>query len=626
MILETINNSDQIKKLSNVDLLILAREVRERIVEVVASTGGHIAPSLGAVDFTIALLSVFDAIQDRIVWDVGHQSYGWKILTGRNNRFPTLRQAGGISGFTNRDESPCDAFSTGHSSTSISAALGIAVGRDLRKEKGHCIAVIGDGALTGGMSFEALNHAGHLQPERFIVILNDNAMSISKNVGGLQKYMARMYASKGYNTLKKQIWDFSNSLPANVRRRFIYGAQKLEESMLNILVPNIIFEDLGFKYVGPIDGHDIPHLISIFKRVKNNMVGPVLIHVVTQKGKGYPPAEQDASLFHGIGAFDAQSGKAPCSSKRSYSEVFGDNLCALAEKNSRIVAITAAMSSGTGLGGFEQQYPERCFDVGIAEQHAVTLAAGMATKGIKPFVAIYSTFMQRALDQVIHDVAMPRLPVVFCLDRAGIVGEDGATHQGAFDIAFLHYIPNLVLLAPSCQEELSNMMAWAADYNEGPVVIRYPRGNARCRNLEPFVFVPGKAELILPETPDKTHQFALLAAGDTLELAEQCREILSARYDLHPVIVNLRSLKPLDLDTLHALGQSCSHLFSFESGSVKGGIGAEIGRLLAGSPAKVISFGYPDEFIPHGATAWLKEQIGFTPSALTEQMISILKP
>jgi len=393
MILERITDPKQIHQLTAGELKLLAKEVRSRIVEVVSQTGGHIAPSLGAVDFTIALLHLFDPLKDRIVWDVGHQSYGWKILTGRNAEFASLRTYGGISGFTNRDESPCDAFSTGHSSTSISAALGIACARDLTSQTGHCIAVIGDGALTGGISFEALNHAGHLQKDKFIVILNDNAMSISKNVGGLQKYMARMMASRSYNTLKKQIWDLSSSLPSSIRRRFIYGAQKLEESMMNILVPNIIFEDLGFKYVGPIDGHDIDHLISILKRVKDFMVGPVLIHVVTQKGKGYAPAEKDASLFHGIGPFDAKSGKFVCSGKESWSEVMGNCITHLAENNPAITAITAAMATGTGLSTFEQHFPARFFDVGIAEQHAVTLAAGMATKGIKPFVAIYSTFM-----------------------------------------------------------------------------------------------------------------------------------------------------------------------------------------------------------------------------------------
>ncbi|MCB5253207.1 MAG: 1-deoxy-D-xylulose-5-phosphate synthase, partial [Candidatus Cloacimonetes bacterium] len=520
MILENINLPDDIKGLSNERLQALATEVRERIIEVVAKNGGHIAPSLGAVDFTLALLNVFDPLQDRITWDVGHQSYAWKILTDRNARFDTLRQLGGISGFTNRDESAYDAFSTGHSSTSISAALGIATARDLKKEAGHSIAVIGDGALTGGMSFEGLNHTGHLQPNKFIVILNDNTMSISKNVGGLQKYMAHMYASKGYNALRQQIWDLSSSLPPSVRRRFIYGARKLQESMMNILVPNIIFEDLGFKYVGPIDGHDIPQLISIFKRVKNFMVGPVLIHVVTQKGKGYPPAEDDASSFHGVGPFVTNQDKTFCEGKLSYSEVFGQTLCQLAGNNPDIVAITAAMCAGTGLSDFEKRYPKRFFDVGIAEQHAVTLAAGMATKGIKPFVAIYSTFAQRALDQIIHDVAMPKLPIVLCLDRAGIVGEDGATHQGAFDLAFLSYIPNLVILAPSCAEELSAMLAWAALYKDGPVAIRYPRGKAVCRQIALDSFTPGQAEIIQTEADISQPAIAFVAVGEALQTAQ----------------------------------------------------------------------------------------------------------
>ncbi|MDY0152440.1 MAG: 1-deoxy-D-xylulose-5-phosphate synthase, partial [Candidatus Cloacimonas sp.] len=524
MILEKITDPKLIHGLKPNELILLAKEVRARIVEVVSQTGGHLAPSLGAVDLTIALLNVFDPLKDRIVWDVGHQSYGWKILTGRNAEFATLRQLNGISGFTNRDESPYDAFSTGHSSTSISAALGIACARDLKRESGHCVAVIGDGALTGGISFEALNHSGHLQKNNFIVILNDNAMSISKNVGGLQRYMARMMASRSYNTLKQQIWDLSGSLPSSIRRRFIYGAQKLEESMMNILVPNIIFEDLGFKYVGPIDGHDIERLLPILSRVKDFMVGPVLIHVVTQKGKGYAPAEKNASLFHGIGPFEAKSGKTACSGKESWSEMMGKSLIRLAESDDRIVAITAAMAAGTGLSAFEQKFPERFFDVGIAEQHAVTLAAGMASKGMKPFVAIYSTFMQRALDQVIHDCAMPRLPVVFCIDRAGLVGEDGATHHGAFDIAFLSFIPNLVILSPENAEELSEMLAWAAAYTLGPIAIRYPRGTAKCipselsnTPFDPFqpVIMPGVTE----KQPGK-EAVALICTGDAFNLAE----------------------------------------------------------------------------------------------------------
>lgn len=623
MILERIKNPKDIKQLTNEELYQLAGDVRERIIDVVAQTGGHIAPSLGAVDITVALLNVFDPLSDRVVWDVGHQSYGWKILTERNDRFETLRQYGGISGFTNKDESPYDAFSTGHSSTSISAALGIAAARDLRKETSHSIAVIGDGALTGGMSFEALNHAGHLQLNKFIVILNDNAMSISKNVGGLQRYMARMLASRSYNALKKQIWDMSGSLPSSIRRRFIYGAQKLEESMMNILIPNIIFEDLGFKYVGPIDGHDISQLISILKRVKNYMVGPVLIHVVTQKGKGYSPAEKDSSTFHGIGPFDESSGKVASSGKINYSDVLGNTLCDLAADNPEIVAITAAMSAGTGLSPFEERFPQRFFDVGIAEQHAVTLAAGMATKGIKPFVAIYSTFMQRALDQVIHDVALPNLPVVFCLDRAGLVGEDGATHHGAFDISFLSFIPNLIVLAPSCQEELVAMLTWASRYDGGPVAIRYPRGTALQRGITLENFTPGNAEILQPYPKGQSPLIAFVAAGDALGIAIETANILKEQ-DVEPVVVNLRSLKPLDEKLITALGKSCEWIFTFETGSIRGGIGAHICQLLAQNPAKVVSFGYPDNFITHGATAILNEQIGFTASALAEKVNSYL--
>ncbi len=619
MILDHIDHPDKIKSLSNEELDRLAIEVRERIIDVVSKNGGHIAPSLGTVDLTLALLTVFNPISDRIVWDVGHQSYAWKILTGRNDRFDSLRQLGGISGFTNRDESPFDAFSTGHSSTSISAALGIAAGRDLKEEDGHSIAVIGDGALTGGMSFEALNHTGHVQPENFIVVLNDNAMSISKNVGGLQKYMARMYASKGYNALKQQVWDLSASLPSSVRRRFIYGAQKLEESMMNILVPNILFEDLGLKYVGPIDGHDIPHLISILKRVKNNMVGPVLIHVVTQKGKGYSPAEEDAASFHGVAPFVVKGSKSACDGGKSYSAVFGDTLCKLAASNANLVAITAAMSGGTGLGTFEKEYPERLFDVGIAEQHAVTMAAGMATKGIKPFVAIYSTFMQRALDQVIHDVAMPRLPVVFCLDRGGIVGEDGATHHGAFDLAFLNFIPNLVILAPSCAEELIAMLSWAADYQDGPVAIRYPRGTALCRGIEVTDYQPGKAEILATDQKVSEPPIAFVAVGDALSLARDTAALL-AEDGINPVIVNLRSVKPLDDNVLNALGEGCKLIFTFENGSRLGGVGATIAQMLTGKAAQVVSFGYPDRFISHGDTGLLKEQIGFDPQSLATEI------
>jgi 1-deoxy-D-xylulose-5-phosphate synthase len=553
-----------------------------------------------------------------VVWDVGHQSYAWKILTGRNARFDTLRTLNGLSGFTNRSESEYDSFGTGHSSTSVSAALGMAAGRDILAETGHSIAIIGDGALTGGMSFEALNHAGHLQKDKLIVILNDNAMSISKNVGGLQKYMARMLASKSYNSLKKQVWEMSNSLPSSVRRRFIYGAQKLEESMMNILVPNIIFEDLGFKYVGPIDGHDIEQVTAMLTRVRDNMIGPILVHVVTKKGKGYSPAEKDSSLFHGIGPFEEKSGKPVCSGSESWSEIMGNSLIRLADKNDKVVAITAAMASGTGLSGFESLYPERFFDVGIAEQHAVTFAAGLATKGLKPFIAIYSTFYQRALDQIIHDVALQKLPVVFCIDRAGLVGEDGATHHGAFDISFLNYIPNLVILAPSSAEDLDNMMHWAATYQDGPVAIRYPRGTAFCSGKKHASFSPGKAAVL-----HKGEKLALVSCGDTRSMVEEIHQELK-KAGHNPMMIDLCSVKPLDLKLFDKLGQELSHIFTFETNSRIGGFGAHLAQELALHPARVYNFGYPDRFIPHGSKIELNSMIDFHSEAIVDRIKTII--
>ena len=618
MYLEKILKAYDVKTLSLDELKILSEEVRTRIIDVVSKTGGHLAPSLGTVDLTVALLKVFNPPQDKFVWDVSHQAYAWKILTSRNDRFDTIRTFGGLSGFTSRAESDCDPFGAGHSSTSVSAALGIACGRDLNEEKGHCVAIIGDGALTGGMSFEALNHAGHLQKDKFVVILNDNEMSISKNVGGLQKYMARFLVSKPYNVLKKQVWDLSASLPKNVRSKFIYGAQKLEESLINILVPNILFEDLGFKYIGPIDGHNIAQMLTIFHRVRHNMVGPVLVHVVTSKGKGYAPAEKDSSLFHGVGQFDAASGEVVCSGSENWSEVMGRSLCRLAEHKENIVAITAAMTVGTGLTEFEQKYPDRFFDVGIAEQHAVTFAAGLAVKGIKPFFAVYSTFLQRALDQVIHDVALQKLPVVFCIDRAGLVGEDGATHHGAFDISFLNYIPNLTILAPSNAEELDAMLVWAAQYKEGPIAIRYPRGTAFClgKGIEPFE--PGKAEVI------KTgKELAVLSVGNAFHIAVDVVEMLKGK-GLEPWLVNVRTVKPMDTALLDQLVSQCSRIFTIETNALTGGFGSAVRDYLSESSAKVTSFGYPDRFVPHGKTEQLNELIGFTPEQIFEQICALL--
>ena len=618
--LEKIKSPKDVKKLSVSELEKLAAEVRKRIIEVTAKNGGHVAPSLGATDLTIALLKIFDPLKDRIVWDVGHQSYAYKILTERNDRFDTLRQLGGISGFNNIFESKYDAFGVGHSSTSISAALGIKVGKELNKKNGRTIAVIGDGALTGGMSFEALNHAGHLQ-KNMIVILNDNNMSISKNVGALQHYLANILVSRSYNIIKNKIWDLIQKFPARVRRRVIVSAQKFEENLMNTIVPNIIFEDLGFKYVGPIDGHDIPRLIRIFHKAKQNVVGPIFIHVVTQKGKGYEFAEDDAARFHGVGPYEVNTGKSTEKKQPSFSKIFGDSLCEIAEKNDKIVAITSAMTDGTGLTEFAKKFPQRFFDVGIAEQHAVTFAAGLATQGIKPFVAIYSTFLQRALDQVIHDVALQKLPVVFCLDRAGIVGEDGATHHGAFDLSYLNFVPNMLIMAPANAEEFTEMLRFAAEYNEGPCAIRYPRGTANHGKKPIAPIVPGKYEVV-----EKGKKVAILGFGKAFSDAEEIYRMLKSEFpEIKPYLVNPRFLKPLDEEFLSSLKNKVKYIFTIEDNSTIGGFGSNIKSYFSDSETKVFSFGIPDKFITHGKISELKQLIELTPEQIFEKIKNILK-
>jgi len=612
--LESINTPADVRKLSFEQLSALAADIRNRIIEVTSKNGGHIAPSLGVTDLTVALLKVFDPLENRIVWDVGHQSYAYKILTGRNNRFDTLRQLNGISGFNNVKESKYDAFGVGHSSTSISAALGITVAKELQKQKGKTIAIIGDGALTGGMALEALNHAGHLQRE-MIVILNDNEMSISKNVGALQNYLTNMLVSRSYNKLKEQVWSMSMSLPQNIRSKFIYGAQKLEESLINILVPNIIFEDLGFKYVGPVNGHDISRLVRIFHKVKTNVYGPVLIHVVTQKGKGYSFAESNAERFHGLGPFEKETGKV-LSDKNSlsYSAVFGNKMIQLAEKNKKICAISAAMTDGTGLIEFKEKFPDRLFDVGIAEQHAVTFAAGMAISGLKPFCAIYSTFLQRALDQIIHDVALQKLAVVFCLDRAGIVGEDGATHHGVFDLSYLKFIPNLVIMAPAYANEFEQMLEFAANYQDGPIAIRYPRGTARYKDNLSEVEFP-KFDLVCQGS-----EFALIGIGKAFFLAEALAEKLRNEKNLNPVLINPRFLKPLDLQMLEDISTRVNTVITIEDNALIGGFGSEIKDYFCNSKVKVHCYGIPDSFVTHGNTEALFQILGLTPEQIFKDL------
>lgn len=619
MLLQDIKKTEDIKKLNIKELENLSQEVRDRIVDVTSRNGGHIASSLGATDLSIALLKVFNPPSDSVVWDVGHQSYAYRILTGKNEEFEHLRQYGGLSGFNNRFESDYDAFGVGHSSTSISAAVGMASAKKLKGDDSYSIAIIGDGALTGGMAFEALNHGGQLDLSKLIVILNDNNMSISKNVGAIQNYLTNVLVSRSYNSLKKQIWDITNSMPHLVRNKFINAARKFEESMINILVPNIIFEDFGFKYVGPVDGNNMQRLVRVLNKIKMNIVGPVVLHVLTKKGKGYSLAEKNASIYHGVGPFDKEKGVQPKKRSKSWSEVFGDKLCSLAVKNKKVCGITAAMSVGTGLSRFEKEYPKRFFDVGIAEQHAVTFAAGLCTQGMKPFISIYSTFIQRAYDQIIHDVALQKLPIVICLDRAGLVGEDGATHHGAFDISFLKPIPNLVLLAPANNLELEAMLEYASTEQERTVVIRYPRGSAIVAEVvEPFVL--GKFNCL-----QRGKRLAILSVGHALGVAKEVVEFIKDSEGLDVELINVRTIKPLDYCYLDKLKEDFELVVTIEHNVISGGVGESIKSYLADYGVNTLTVGYPDKFIKHGNTELLYEEIDFTAEGIVEKIINTIK-
>lgn len=617
--LEKIKKPGDVKKLNSGQLLQLASDIRHRIIEVTAKNGGHIAPSLGATDLAIALLKVFNPLKDRIIWDVGHQSYAFKILTERNEHFDTLRKFNGISGFNNISESPYDAFGVGHSSTSISAALGITVAKDFKGAKGRTIAVIGDGALTGGIAFEGLNNAGHLQ-KNMIVILNDNNMSISKNVGALQAYLTNILVSRSYNELKAKIWDLFQHFPKRIKRRLIAIAQKFEENLINFFVPNVVFEDLGFKYVGPVDGHDIPRLVKILRQVSRNMVGPVLVHIVTKKGKGYEFAEEDAPRFHGLGPFEVETGKCVSAKNISYSKHFGTELSKLAARNKKIIAITAAMTDGTGLIEFSHKFPDRFFDVGICEQHAVTFAGGLAVEGLKPFVAIYSTFLQRAYDQLIHDIALQKLPVVFCLDRAGLVGEDGATHHGAFDISYLRLIPNLIIMAPANAHELTEMLKLAANYKKGPIAIRYPRGSALFCETKVAPLEIGRFDI-----RKKGKQVALIGIGAAFNDMEHILELLTKDFpEENFYLINARFAKPLDENLLKSLEKQVQYIFTLEDNSLVGGFGSAIKEYYANSRIQVFPFGLPDKFVTHGSVKELRSSIKLKPVQVKNQIKKIL--
>lgn len=606
-LLDGISHLTDFRALNPDQLDELAAELRELIVSTVARTGGHLAPNLGVVELTLALHYVFRAPQDRIVWDVGHQSYVHKILTGRKHKFHTLRQFEGLSGFPNRNESEFDCFGTGHSSTSISAVLGMALARDLNGEDRNVVAVIGDGALSGGMAFEALNQAGHLG-RRLIVVLNDNEMSIAKNVGAMARYLSRLRTDPMYSRSKDEVESLLRRIPA-IGPRVLGWIERVKDSLKYLLVAGMLFEELGFTYLGPIDGHNIPAMLSVFRQAQA-VEGPVVVHVLTKKGKGYAPAEMNPDKFHGVGPFDPVTGETPVAARISFTEVFGRTVVRLAEEDDRLLAITAAMTSGTGLGPFARRFPQRFFDVGIAEQHAVTLAAGLAVEGYRPVVAVYSTFLQRAYDQVLHDVCLQKLPVVFALDRGGIVGEDGVTHQGVFDLSFLRPIPNLVLMAPKDENEFQHMLKTAVEH-DGPIAVRYPRGTgtgcALDQDLAPLPI--GRAQ-VLREGDD----IALIAIGNMVPMAVKAAEILAGR-GIEAAVVNARFVKPLDEKCICHYARRTGRLITLEENVIAGGFGSAVQELLAGkglSDVRVQLIGLPDVFVEHGAPHLLRAKYGLT--------------
>ncbi len=617
-VLDTIEQPQDLKKLSFSQLEKLAGEIRHLIIQTIAKNGGHLAPNLGVVELTLALHKVFDSPKDKFIWDVGHQAYIHKILTGRRTKFGSIRQINGISGFPKRNESQHDAFGTGHSSTSLSAALGLALARDLSGQKSHVLAIIGDGSLTGGQAFEALNHAGHLGT-RMTVILNDNEMSIAKNVGALSEYLSKMRTTSTYSKVKHDIEYLLRRIPA-IGDSVAKTAERVKDSLKYLLVPGVFFEELGFTYLGPIDGHNINSLIEVLQQTKN-IDGPVLIHVITQKGKGYQPAECNAAQFHGVGPFCVETGAISKSNGNpTYTGVFGDTLIKLAESDPDIVAITAAMPEGTGLKKFASQYPKRFWDVGIAEQHAVTMAAGLAAAGKKPVVALYSTFLQRAYDQVLHDVCLQKLPVIFALDRAGIVGEDGPTHHGVFDFSFLRHIPNIIVMAPKDEAELRNMMTTAVHTN-APVAIRYPRGSGTGADItkELEILPVGKAEELIHEGT-----MALLAIGAMVDPCLQAAGLL-AQKGISCRVINARYLKPLDGELIRRLARETGAIVTVEDNSLAGGFGSAVLEYINTNNlnwVKILRLGWSDQFIEQGSRSELLAKYGMTPEGIAESVYS----
>lgn len=605
--LEKIQKPNDIKKIPADQLPALAEEIREFIIESLSKTGGHLASNLGVVELTIAMHRVFDLPKDKLIWDVGHQSYTHKILTGRKDGFETLRREGGISGFPKRSESDCDVFDTGHSSTSISAGVGYVRARELKKENYSVVSIIGDGALTGGMAYEALNNAASLK-SNFIIVLNDNEMSITENVGGMSSYLSGLRTASAYTGFKMDVTKALNRIPG-IGPGMVDAMRKTKSSIKQIIIPGMLFEDMGLTYLGPVDGHNIPQLIKTFQEAKR-FEGPILVHVLTQKGRGYEPAMRHPARFHGAGPFDVKTGLPVGKSNPTYTDVFSTVMRKMGDRRKDVAAVTAAMMTGVGLKRFSNMFPDRCFDVGIAEEHAVTFAAALSLGGITPVVAIYSSFLQRAYDQIMHDVCMQNLHVVFAIDRAGLVGYDGETHHGIFDLSYLGSMPNMTILAPKNLWELSDMFKFAVDY-DGPIAVRYPRGEAYT-GLKEFraPICLGKSEVI-----HEGSRVALLAVGSMVKMAEEVQKQLKERMDMDAALVNARFVKPIDEELLRSFADTYELVVTLEENVKDGGFGE---RVLAFAEEEDLPFGVeiialPDRFIPHGSVSYQMKQVGFTP-------------
>ncbi|MDR1942217.1 MAG: 1-deoxy-D-xylulose-5-phosphate synthase [Endomicrobium sp.] len=611
--LDYINSPEDLKKIKREDLPLVAAEIRKIIIETTSKTGGHLASSLGAADLAVALHYVYNSPSDKIIWDVGHQAYAHKILTGRKDKFHTLRTHNGLSGFPRRCESEHDCFGVGHSSTSISAALGFAVARDLKNEKHKVVSIIGDGSMTGGLAFEGLQNAGHLKKD-MLVILNDNEMFISQKVGAIAGYFAKLLTIGMVKKVEEKVMK-------TVSRFHSFGSPfgKLIKRVKVMLFPGMLFEEMGFTYIGPVQGHDINNLITVLSNMKD-MTGPVLLHVITKKGKGYEPAEENPVKFHGVGKFNAKTGETLKSKAPTYTQVFSNALINLAKTDNKIVAVTAAMPEGTGLDKFAKQFPERYFDVGIAEGHAVTFAAGMAADGLKPVCAVYSTFLQRALDNIIHDVALQNLPVIFALDRAGLVGEDGGTHHGVFDFSFLKYAPNLIIMAPADENELQHMLKTALNSNKA-CAIRYPRGAGTGVKLDSFpsALQIGKAKILA-----KGSDICLLAIGNCVQICLKAAQAL-LKKNVKASVINMRFLKPLDEDAIKEALLKTKKFITVEENVLSGGFGESVKSLLCGTGALVQSIGLPDKFIEHGSLQILHKKYGLTSENVEETALKMLQ-